>query len=99
MPDVVQINVAPAAGNLDPISLGQKGADIITNNSDYTNGKWCAVMALTDTVFANLGNASISLNGAAPATLTALSLGAGKFLYGRFDRINLTSGSVIAYRF
>lgn len=83
------------------ISLGQYGANWIDDTGAYT-GDWCVITALTNTVFASPTRAtSFFINGGAQnvaANLAGKSLAQGLSLFGRFSNIQLTSGSVIAYR-
>lgn len=74
------------------------GADLLTNTTDLTPGDWYRIDVLATATFANLTTTTVSLNGAAPTNLTALAVPATMTLLGKFTRINLTSGTVIAYR-
>lgn len=73
--------------------LGQDGSDYIADTDAHT-GSWNAIQILTDTVFAVLTDVSRDDNS---NDITAETFKAGVLLFGVFDAITLTSGSVLAY--
>jgi hypothetical protein len=76
------------------ITNSLSGAQYIGGTSQ-TNGEWSAVQAVTDTRFHTLtGN----VTGLANTSLgSAIEVPAGLTIFGLFTRIQLHSGSVIAY--
>jgi hypothetical protein len=80
-----------SAKSADKSILAETPGKYIADTTAYT-GDWMAIQALTATVFA-AGTTSTSITG----TLTSMALPAGATLWGRFNAIKLTSGTVIAY--
>lgn len=74
------------------LMLGGSGPQYITGTGNNTGQRWFAVMALTDSVFTALDG----MNGFS----SGMPLRANSWLYNLngFTRIQLTSGSVVAYR-
>lgn len=77
-----------------PVSvvLGQFGADYFTDTAEH-NGKWATVVALAPTTIDTLRYDD------GITTLTGLTIPAGLSIYGRFNLIKLTQGSVLAYKY
>lgn len=71
--------------------LAETGGKYIADTATHA-GDWMAITALTATVFA-AGTTSTTITG----TLTSMALPAGATLWGRFNAIKLTSGTIIAY--
>lgn len=100
MPGPATIN-PPVGTNKSPDhnALGQWGADWIDDTQDHTSNDWVAITAILDTTFAVLEGSTVALNGAAPANLNGKVLSRGLTIFGRFTRMQLSSGgAVIAYR-
>jgi hypothetical protein len=76
------------------ITNSLSGAQYIGGTSQ-TNGEWSAIQAVTDTKFHTLtGNVTGLAN---TALGSAITVPAGLTIFGFFSRIQLHSGSVIAY--
>lgn len=75
----------------DKSILAEAAGKYIADTAQY-NGDWMAITALTATTFA-AGTTSTTITG----TLTGMVLPAGATLWGRFNGIKLTSGTIIAY--
>jgi len=93
----MSLKTSPA--DLPMISMGQRGMDWIDTTSART-GDWCVIVALSDTIFTTLTNdpaAELFVNGSA-GNLNGKALAKGLMLFGRFNAITLTSGTVVAYR-
>ena len=73
-------------------ALGQNGA-VIIDGTDEITGPFVAVTALAAAVV-DTSECTTNLSGTVPATF---AIPAGTTIYGRFDSIELDSGSVIAY--
>ncbi len=75
-------------------SFGQSGGELITDTSAHTptGGVFFAISVVTAATFAVATDGNITgLNDGATA------IPAGSIIYGRFNSITLTSGSVVAY--
>ena len=71
--------------------LGNLGSIAITG-TDKTDGTFGAIYTVTETVVA----AQVD-DGVVNADLTSLTLPAGRWFYGRWSSLTLTSGSIIVY--
>ena len=81
------------AANLLASSLGQDGSFLIsdtTENALPQHKKFIAIQVLEDTNFE-------TLDGNMQGNVTGVEFSAGTILYGRFSRIKLAYGSIIAY--
>ena len=76
----------------DSTSLGQLGAEVITDTVPRTGKNYAAITVLADATFSTL--TTIGLTGNA---ITGFAISAGTTLFGRFTEVTLTSGKVIAY--
>jgi hypothetical protein len=76
-------------------SLGGKGLVVIADTALHTaTSCYCAIEVLTDAVIeAYTVDASAPITG----TLTGVTFTAGKWLYGKFLTLKLTSGTLLAY--
>jgi hypothetical protein len=74
-----------------PNPYGLNGAVVETGTSTVT-GPFYAVQCLEDTVFSN-----VIVNYVGDA-ITGVTIPKGTILYGDWDRFNLSSGKVIAYK-
>ena len=82
----------------DSVALGQMGADYITNTNTHT-GRWSVIQVIADATFNAVVQDSIFLNSApTPYNFAGVVLTAGTVIYGNFTSIDLTSGTIIAYR-
>lgn len=92
-------NIPKQVAALQSVALGQNGAYWLdTAGVDYVLD--CnIIVALKDTVFTTLLTSTVLLNAVTgtPANLNGKELLKGLPLYGRFTKINLQSGAVIAY--
>lgn len=73
-------------------SFGQKGFDIIKLTS--TDGDWVAITVLDD---ATVGTNKIVCDSGSEIE-SGTSLPTGLTIYGKFTKIHLSAGSVIAYK-
>lgn len=73
-------------------SFGQKGFDII--NTTSTDGDWVAITVLND---ATVGTNKIVCDSGSEIS-SGTSLSTGITIYGKFTKIHLSAGSVIAYK-
>ena len=83
------VNIA----NLLASSLGQDGSFLIsdtTENALPQHKKFIAIQVLEDASFE-------TLDGNMQGNVTGVEFSAGTILYGRFSRIKLAYGSIIAY--
>ena len=83
------VNIA----NLLASSLGQDGSFLIsdtTENALPQGKKFIAIQVLEDTSFE-------TLDGNMQGNVTGVEFSAGTILYGRFSKVKLAYGSVIAY--
>jgi hypothetical protein len=76
----------------DATSLGQFGAEVITDTAARTSKDYSAITVLADATFSTLTGVSITGN-----AITGFAIPAGITLLGRFTAVTLTSGKVIAY--
>ena len=74
------------------LALGQKGA-VIIDGTDEITGPFIAVTGLEASVV-DTSECTTNLSGSVPATF---AIPVGTTIYGKFDSIELDSGSVIAY--
>lgn len=74
------------------VTNGISGGLVISDTSAHVNAgqDWIALQALTDVVIATVSNTNV--NG-----LTGLTLPQGTIIFGRFNGITLTSGTLLAY--
>jgi hypothetical protein len=70
-----------------------RGARYITNTTTTTDGPFIAIFAVTAATLA-AGTTSEDVVG----TLTGLVIPVGETIYGTFTQVQLSAGSVIAYR-
>lgn len=98
MPAIVAIQLPKTIGSPDSVALGQFGADWFDDSADHTGGDWGMITVLADATFTVLETSTICLNGVAPTNLNGKIVTRGINIYGRFTRIQLASGSIIAYR-
>jgi hypothetical protein len=73
-------------------SFGLNGSKYITGTAANTDGPWCAIQALEDTVIASMTATNVT------GTLSAIPLPAGVAIYGNITAVTLTSGKIIAYK-
>ena len=73
-------------------TLGEKGADVIAD-TDAHSGNWFAISMIVATVIA-AWTPQYTVYG----TLATITWPSGFLLFGNFSSIQLTSGSVVAYR-
>ena len=72
--------------------MGSKGADIIADTGAHT-GNWFAIAMITATIIASW-TPVMTVYG----TLANITWPAGFILFGNVTAIQLTSGSIVAYR-
>jgi len=81
------------AANLLASSLGQDGSFLISDTTEIIlpqHKKFIAIQVLEDTNFE-------TLDGNMQGSVTGMEFSAGTILYGRFSRVKLAYGSIIAY--
>lgn len=82
------------AANLLASSLGQDGSFLISNDTTENvlpqHKKFIAIQVLEDACFE-------TLDGNMQGNVTRVEFSAGTILYGRFSKIKLAYGSIIAY--
>ena len=77
--------------------LGLLGTDHITNTSANSLATgWGKVFAIADAA-AVLEGPALTLNGSTAVSIS-LTIPKGETIYGKFTKITLSSGSVLAYR-
>ena len=76
----------------DSTSLGQFGAEVITDTAARTSKNYAAITLLENSIFSTLTGESITGD-----AITGFAIPAGITLLGRFTAVTLTSGKVIAY--
>lgn len=98
MANIIAIKPAFFKGSLQSAAMGLLGADLITDTTDTANASWSAIAVLDDATFTILETPTVSLNRAAPTNLNGQTFARGTILFGKFTRIQLSVGRVIAYR-
>ena len=81
------------AANLLASSLGQDGSFLIDDTTENTlpqHKKFIAIQVLEDASFE-------TLDGNMQGNVTGVEFSAGTILYGRFTKVKLAYGSIIAY--
>jgi hypothetical protein len=73
-------------------TLGFNGFDYVAGTANNT-GTWCCIQTLTNTTFTSM---TARGTGTAPV---AVAIPTGTYIYGLFTQFQLTSGSVIAYKY
>ena len=77
--------------NVENISLGQYGAEVINDTNSHTIPLQ-ALQCLTDVVISSV--TWLNLTG----TITGITIPSGTVLFGQISKISLTSGIVIGYK-
>jgi len=84
---------------LDYESLGQYGAEYISNTTAGTNKNYCAITMLEDTTFTTLTASNWSAGSTGSIyTTSAVTYPKGLTIFGTFTAVQLLTGKVIAYK-
>lgn len=84
---------------LDYESLGQYGAEFITNTTAGTNKNYCAITMLEDTTFTTLTASNWSAGSTGSLyTGSTITYPKGLTIFGTFTAVTLATGKIIAYK-
>lgn len=76
------------------VGLGQAGFEYISDVVERNNVSYVRIDVITSATFSILDSPLLN---ATSNTMTGVSFPAGTTLYGKFTRVKLSAGSVIAY--
>lgn len=83
--------------NTQDIYLGQNGSNIIQSSAGTITGSWFSFLCLTDVTFTTLSGSVVpTVHGS--LTLSQLLFPRGTQIFGNFNTMNVSSGTLIAYK-
>lgn len=84
---------------VDYESLGQYGAEYISNTTAGTGKNYCAITMLEDTTFTTLTTSNWSAGSTSSIyTTSAVTYPKGLTIFGTFTAVTLLTGKIIAYK-